>query len=271
MSKNRFLSFNLLDQLVDLNNYDEVTTILNQISVMRIGPVVEYIFLEKIHRDNLPEIKHCNKSLEIDSILKTMESSSNKSKNTSLDAHKYEFFKAPEKDIDFDDENWIAFCQRIKNASKLAGFSVPIASGIAGAVGEMVSNACEHSQRRDTALVGYRWAEGELEYAVADAGIGILKSLQTNDLYAHLVDSSQALELAIQSGVSSLNGKEGNRGTGFDTLFRSFSNLRGLLRLRTGKHSLHIEAVNSENAREGKISECCHYEGCLISVVCKKF
>ncbi|RBW46118.1 ATP-binding protein [Psychromonas sp. B3M02] len=68
------------------------------------------------------------------------------------------------------------------------------------ALREIVRNVFEHSGSNECHICGQRWANGRVEVAVVDNGIGIAKSLQRS--YA-IESQSQALRMSIKPGVSS--------------------------------------------------------------------
>lgn len=79
----------------------------------------------------------------------------------------------------------------------------PAFQALAYAMREMIRNVVEHSASTDLAYAAQYWpATGKAEIAIADRGIGLARSLSSNPKIGS-VDDEQALELAVQAGVSS--------------------------------------------------------------------
>lgn len=68
------------------------------------------------------------------------------------------------------------------------------------ALREIVRNVFEHSTVDECYLCGQRWADGRVEVAVVDEGIGISKSLKRS---FHIESEIAALRMAIKPGISS--------------------------------------------------------------------
>ncbi len=159
------------------------------------------------------------------------------------------------------------FQRRLQNAAEQAGFGRRVAPGLTGAFGEMADNAFRHSLRPLTAVAGYRWSEGIFEYVVADAGRGVLASLQSCHDYTDLQDSGDALRIALTEGESCL-GRGAGRGRGFREVFLSLSNLNGCLRFRSGDHVLTIDGTSPDLSRAHLAQLGLEFDGFLVSVVC---
>jgi len=107
---------------------------------------------------------------------------------------------------------------------------------------EAIDNAFEHSESTvpPVLMAVIHRHPFRLEFAIADAGIGILRSLQQNPPYARLSSEVQAVELALQEGVSSKPGK--TRGGGLPTICRAIAGRRGSVVLRSGAGEVAIDA-----------------------------
>jgi hypothetical protein len=162
---------------------------------------------------------------------------------------------------------WRAFIGRLIDGAMQAGFDGDAGKGFAGAFGELQDNACQHSQAPQTALVGYRWDEGEFEMVIADSGIGILASIRSHPDYRNLNDHGEALKVALSSGETRF-GRGSGHGTGFDTVFRSLASLRGTLRFRSGDHSLELDGM-SPNLINPSLRQRMHFQGFLASIICR--
>lgn len=65
---------------------------------------------------------------------------------------------------------------------------------------EIIRNSFEHGEIDRCVVMAQRWYDGSAEIAIADRGIGILKSLQS----AHTVETAQeAIDLCIKPGITS--------------------------------------------------------------------
>lgn len=72
------------------------------------------------------------------------------------------------------------------------------------AIREIIRNVFEHSQANECFIVGQRWANGRVEIAIVDEGVGIAQTLSE----AHgCTSDAQALQLAVRPGVSRTTGR----------------------------------------------------------------
>jgi hypothetical protein len=79
----------------------------------------------------------------------------------------------------------------------------PAFQGLAYAMREMIRNVVEHSASPDLAYAAQYWpGTGKAEIAITDRGMGLAKSLSSNPKIGS-IDDEQALDLAVQAGVSS--------------------------------------------------------------------
>lgn len=137
---------------------------------------------------------------------------------------------------------------------------------VCGAIGEMLDNVFEHSQRPESGMVGYMASSEYLDICVCDAGIGVLSSLKKNPAYAYLADAGMALALATKEGTSRFptdHGGEG-RGHGFRTLFRGLNSLDAEIRLRTDNYALEVSGRGNLD-RGPTISQKAHLRGFVVS------
>jgi hypothetical protein len=126
-------------------------------------------------------------------------------------------------------------------------FSVHSARAIAAAFSEICNNIWDHSETQVPSLVGFEIQRGHAAFCVADLGIGILGSLRTNPRYAALRTSAEALEKALETGVSRF--EEPGHGYGFGDLLRAVTEQWGTARLRTGEAKLIIDARTENRTR----------------------
>ena len=130
---------------------------------------------------------------------------------------------------------WTAFIHRSRTGAANAGFKGDHSAKLIAALGEIYSNVVEHSGNLSSGYVAYRATPGTFEFVVADRGIGVLNSLRSNPKYAALEDSGQALELALEQGVS--RHTAGDHGFGFVPIFVGLANISRVVRFRSGNHA----------------------------------
>ena len=107
-----------------------------------------------------------------------------------------------------------------------------LAYAITGAFVEMASNADEHAQSPVPPVACYHVTPEFWSFSVTDVGRGILSSLRQNPVYQTIETETEALQLALQDGVSRFSEEE--RGTGFSTVFKALVDHSASLRFRSG-------------------------------------
>jgi hypothetical protein len=234
-----------------------------------VGPLAEYAFQASGRGAGLPRLKELCPSPAAHALQAALAARQfgHGHSSMSLQACPVEYLRIPPAEDQLNQPGWIAFCKRLQDGARRAGFPALTAAGLTGAFGEMVDNVLQHSERARSGVAGYRWCEGCLEYVVADAGIGVLQSLGKNPDYAALRDAGTALQLALSEGVSSF-GRSSGRGFGFRQVFISLANLSGSLRFRSGDHCLVI-AGTSPDLAAATLAQNIEYQGFLVSVVCR--
>lgn len=263
MNKQTYLSFELLEDVMNLppSKYEEI---IERATVIRIGPLVEYAYqhYEGAHK----QLRPLNDNQVVNSLTNILHvaNPSQAPIDTSIKPRPIEFFKCPQSVEEVEDPNWIAFCLRLMYAGMQAGLSKEFSQALAGTFEEMTGNLLEHSKEPNSGIVGYRYIAGEFEYVVADAGIGVLKSLLSHPDYSWLSDSGEALETAVSSGESR-HGRRQLRGFGFDRLMYNIAQRNSFLRFRSGDHSYSIDGTRPTPLK--KTQHCAHFQGFLISVV----
>lgn len=166
-----------------------------------------------------------------------------------------------------DELAWTKFTIRAKRAAVAAGFSDEYSGQLVAAIGEFYSNVEEHSHRTDTGYIVFSAQRGLFEFVVADAGIGVLQSLQRNPDYAALNDSGSALENALSEGVSR-HYEEAGHGLGFRPLFVGLANISRFMRFRSGDHSRELTRLDDGSIIAGT-SQKSHLNGFSCSVLCQ--
>lgn len=263
MNPTTYLNFELLEDVMLLPS-SESEHIVEQATILRIGPLVEYAYHHYEDLEN--HLRSRSNNQAVNSLLDALAGHRRSVPDTSIIARSIEFARAPQTPEDVEDPNWIAFCLRLADAGVKAGLSKQFAQALAGTFEEMSGNLMDHSRRQETGLVGYMWRRGEFEYVVADAGIGVLRSLLQHPDYSFLTDSGEALETAISDGES-CHGRDQQRGSGFNKLVFNIAQRNSYLRFRSGDHSHSIDGTLPIPLR--RTAPCAPLEGFLISVISK--
>jgi hypothetical protein len=159
-----------------------------------------------------------------------------------------------------------AFMVEMHKAMKALGWPTNFTAGFIDAMGEMESNIHEHSRAVGSGLMAYQVAAEEVEWVVADCGIGVLRGLQ-DGAYPSLTDAGEALRMALKDGCSRL-GIAGH-GNGFRPLFKALSARHGRLRFRSDDQLLTIEGLSPVLSRM-RLDQRAHAPGFVISVVCAR-
>jgi hypothetical protein len=157
-----------------------------------------------------------------------------------------------------------AFMFEMHKAMRRLDWPTSFSAGFVDAMGEMESNIHEHSGAVSTGVMAYRVTAHEVEWVVADRGIGILRGLQEG-VYPSLTDAGEALRIALTDGCSR-SGMAG-RGNGFRPLFKALSARRGRLRFRSDDQLLTIEGVSPSLSRS-RLDQRAQVSGFAVSVVC---
>lgn len=155
---------------------------------------------------------------------------------------------------------------RLKRLSIRAGFSDDHSGKFVAAIDELWSNVVEHSRRSETGYIGFKLVPGRFEFVVADYGVGILASLNSNPVYADLADHGRAIELALSEGISRHHKDEGH-GFGFRPLFIGLANIARDLRFRSGDHAREITRTSSAPP-EARTYELAPLPGFFCSITC---
>jgi len=270
MSETQPFSFRLLDDLMLLppQNVARALAGLGSVVSVEAGPVVEYALHQRERHSELPDIGKLVIGSIADAVNKAIARNGqfDPQSTTSLGAFQCEFTPLAEKSS-ASLLLWRAFTHRLANAAHAAGFDKPTSKGLAGAFGELEDNARTHSERPETAVVGYRWSSGEFEMIVGDAGVGVMQSLRSNREYQTLTDHGEAIRTALSSGETRF-GRGSGHGTGFDTVFRTMASMHGKLRFRSGDQSLELEGL-SPSLINSKLKQRRHFQGFVASVTCR--
>lgn len=139
---------------------------------------------------------------------------------------------------------WEGFCHRFELAARDANFTKVAAINLHSALFEMAENVVIHSRSPLPALVGYAVTEGMAIFTVADVGMGVLQSLRAAPKYSHLTEAVDAIQLALQSGVTSRIDEQG--GFGFNSVFKALAEQWGQLRFRSGNGCITMDGTHLE-------------------------
>ncbi|MCA9273957.1 MAG: hypothetical protein KDA31_13045 [Phycisphaerales bacterium] len=195
-----------------------------------LGPMIEYAWLRRSLRlPSLVEALSTPLSERFHAFTAEPPAICNGSLN---DGSPFDFAHLPTSEEGFTSHSWISFKSRMMFAAETHGFSRAQAAALAGAMGEMASNAFEHSQRPCTAIAAFNASPAVFEFVVADAGIGAAASLRACPEFGHIHDPGEALVLCISEGISR-HGHDAKRGLGFQVLFARLADLNARVRLRS--------------------------------------
>lgn len=257
------LDFELLDDiaLVPPERFPAVQSIVRSAQATRLGPVVEYHYTQR-HLRHLPAVTELE-----DGVVMTAVRHLRKAPPVSSQPAEVEVAWCPVDDSEMNSTWFESFTRRAEGGAASAGFPKTTARALSAAVWEMVDNVPRHSENPGSAVVGYRWSTGEFEFVVADAGIGVLRSLGKCTDYELGDDHGIALSLALRDGVSRF-GAQSRSGYGFGSIFRALANLNGHLRFRSGDACLTVDGT-SPDLDHVIPSQRLYYQGLMLSVICR--
>lgn len=146
-----------------------------------------------------------------------------------------------------DDSWWVKRLRELVDELSQSGFPSHLARALTGAVIEMADNVWQHSESLTPGLVAYQIRRRKFAFSIADNGIGILASLQTNPQFQNLSSSMDAIRQAIEPGVSRC--ADGG-GMGFPSLLHALADLWGTARIRSGEAALVIDRTQHERKKD---------------------
>lgn len=266
--------FRVIDELLfDAESLPEVlfqSALLEIVPTLEFGPLLEYQFLRKQINHRFWPFDVFASTVTGNSIIAAWDKrrfSENPSTAT-LQPLSVEVLRCPVDRNDFSDPRWSAFGMRLQTAAETMGVGKRFAQGISAALQEMASNAAEHSQLPESALVGYSLRGDVFAFAVADAGEGLLASLRRCTEFKSLRDSDEALKAAVTNGVSRYGGSSG-RGGGFRQLLSSLEFAGCQLRFRSG--GFHLEFGSNRRNRSGRVlGQSADFCGFLVSMTLRR-
>ena len=161
-------------------------------------------------------------------------------------------------------EQWML---RFQNAAAAIGFQKPFARQLAAALGEISDNVFLHSRTASVALAGFWIRENSVEFVVADSGIGVLDSLKTNPVHAHLKDAGQALTAIVSEGATRFEAGTGH-GQGIKQFLRAIAGQHGHVRFRSGDHALTLSGDLTAGVGTLRVAGKGQLRGLTVSVQC---
>lgn len=160
------------------------------------------------------------------------------------------------------------FESRFRSAAKQAGFG-RMADALSGALREMADNVAQHSGNGQSSpapgLIGYHVSAGNVSFAIADLGRGVLNSLRANPAWANLNNSKTALMAIIERHAS--RRIHGGDGEGFKEVFRSLTNLNGVVELRSGEGRVKLVCA-PDGSRQAQAQFTGSFSGLQIAISC---
>lgn len=162
---------------------------------------------------------------------------------------------------------WHHWCLRAEQAAIRIGLPKPLAAAIIGAMVELRENIDVHSGRPRSGLVAYGATSTHFEIVVADAGMGVLASLRQSPEFCDIVDSGDALRVAISDGNSRF-GMSSGHGYGMGQMFRALANHDGELRFRSLDHALTVRGHSPSLTGTVELRQKTPLAGLVITVRC---
>lgn len=165
-----------------------------------------------------------------------------------------------------DETTWFGFVLAMRRAANIGGFPAAFARQFEAAIVELSNNIFEHSGAWDSGLIAFQATRNSFAFVVADAGIGVLRSLQSSPEFASLRGHGDALSTALTEGTSRFGIGRG-RGYGFRQMFLSLRALDVSLRFRSGDHALTLDGRNP-TLTDATLHQKAILDGFFMSAVC---
>lgn len=165
-----------------------------------------------------------------------------------------------------DETTWVRFSLAMRRGAAVGGLAAGVARQLDAAIVELWSNIYEHADAWDSGLIAYQASRNAFAFVVADAGIGVLRSLQSSPEFASLRGHGDALSAALTEGTSRFGIGHG-RGYGFRQMFLSLRALDVALRFRSGDHALTLDG-RSPTLTDAALHQKALLGGFFVSAVC---
>jgi len=257
------LGFDELDELAYSATFDSVSPVFSEkIIPLGIGPLIELDWLRTAGL-SLPSLDSLAGSQRLRLVKEII--SGQKRATFQVEAARAGMIRCYwQRDDEPDD--WYFFCKSMQDAALMVGFPRKNAEELVAGVRELVANIYDHSGAPQTGVAGYAAVDNEVEFIIADKGIGVLESLRSSLEFRSLRDAGEALEAALTDGTSRY-GRLSGHGGGFRDLFRGLLNLSSVLRFRSGDHALTING-ESPGLSMARVSQKTQLPGFVISIAC---
>jgi hypothetical protein len=135
---------------------------------------------------------------------------------------------------------WENYCGRFERAAWDQGFGRASAANLQSALYEMATNAVIHAFCPAGPVVGYYVSDGVAAFSVVDVGIGVLRSLRSQERFTHLTRDVDAIHAALHSGVTRFP----SGGTGFNSVFKALARQWGQLRFRSERGCVSMDGLD---------------------------
>ena len=163
-------------------------------------------------------------------------------------------------------KEWSLFRDRFRRSST-GNRKSDMFYGVAGVFGEMGDNVVWHGSRVGDppclAVAGYHVADDVCAFSVIDAGQGFLASLRASAGWKDLSSERSALDAVVTKQATSREGEV--TGGGFKQLFNNLLDFNGLVLLRSGNCTYHLE--NQHDVRKCSIRDSFSVPGAQITVI----
>jgi hypothetical protein len=133
------------------------------------------------------------------------------------------------------------------HAMALANGDSSVAAAAVEIAGELIDNGLTHSESRFGCFFAAQHYTGEtthrprVEFAIADAGVGILDHLRRNRRFKNLEFSDRAILKALKRKVSGADDPEGTRGNGLPDILDAGAKGGGRLLMRSGNGVARVD------------------------------
>jgi anti-sigma regulatory factor (Ser/Thr protein kinase) len=136
-------------------------------------------------------------------------------------------------------------------------------------INELLTNTFDHSGDIEGCLVCAQayTARGNVNICLTDFGKGILKSLSSAPEYSYLNDSIDAIELAIQEGVTSRVGKLA--GLGLTHIHRFLKVNEGEVHIISGDGWVYWNYKNGNNVTPKRKRLAIAFEGTIVNIIAR--
>ncbi len=240
-------------------------TLRNLVRVVEdgVGAVVEYELYRRNSRRELPRLSDYSDLPIVEQVTQLLDNTRLVQSNLSLQPIDSDATRIPP--CLGASPAWMAFLKRAEVTAREAGFADAVASGLAGALGELADNVIQHSEAPDSGLAAFARTAARFEYVVADTGIGMLTSLHRSSEFRSLRDDLEALPLAVMPGISR-HGRGVGYGFGYRAVFLPLRAASGSVRLRSGSAVLEIAGAGSR-PDQGTCSQRPPHQGVTVSAL----